>query len=1134
MSGAEPELVAPMATSRQQAAVDMPLLQLPFDHARSASGTFRTAVQPLALRGSLTDSLRVLSRQEDATLFLTLLAAFQALLARYTGEEVITLGSPHAQPSEPGNGIPIQQREEVLAMCGDLSGDPTFRELLRRVRQLGMEANAHRKPREGSRRGLEWAGGSGSRPFVQVLFSFAKPVAALKSGDDLNHWNAEDAEVQFDLCLEISDRPDGPLGRFAYNRDLFEAETIGRMAVHFQTLIEGIAAAPDQRLSLVPMLTEEEERRILVEWNDTRADHPRESCVHHLVEAQAARTPDSVAVVYQDRRLTYGELNAQANQLAHYLIKRGVGPEVPVGVCLERSLEMAVALLGVLKAGGACMPLDPDYPKERLTFMQEDAKAPVVLTQPGLLPEPEGTETEVIHLAPNWDAIQREEQHNPQSGVKPENLAYVLYTSGSTGKPRGVLLTHGGLVNHNLTAIKLYGLTPKDRVLQFSSTSFDIAIEEIFPTWMSGGSVVLKTEEVSLEVTEFLRWIGEQGITVLDLPTAYWHDLVHQLPDLAEPFPAALRLVVVGGEKASAVTFANWLKVVGNRVRWINTYGPTEASVIATAYEPGPSPGSPDGLSELPIGRPIANTQVYILDSHRRPVPVGVAGELYVGGCGVARGYLNRPELTTERFLPDPFRQEPGARLYRTGDLARYRSDGNIEFRGRSDHQVKIRGFRIELGEIETTLSRHPELREAVVIAWESEPGEKRLVAYLVPAGEARPTVSELRGFLKGKLPEYMVPSAFVMLKAMPLTPNGKVDRRGLPAPEQGNSAPHEASAGPRDAFESRLVEIWEEVLGTRPVGVRENFFELGGHSLLAVRLMHRMEKAFGKRLPIVTLFEAPTIVQLAEIFRRDGWSARWSSLVPIQPGGSRPPFFCVHGFGGTILRFRDLARRLGPDQPVYGLQAQGLDGMHPCLTRVEEMAAHYISEIRALQPEGPYFIGGYSLGGTIAFEMARQLQAQGQTPGLVALLDVVPGRPESKLALIFKLLKLSPQEQFAYLRRKIKKKVKRHFALIGLPQALRNVRAGCARAEDQYQMQVYPGRVTLFLPIEKSLRGFDDPQTAWNQWATGGVEIYRVAGDHGSIVEEPDVRDLAERLGTCLEKAQSSRIADLRLTIAD
>jgi amino acid adenylation domain-containing protein len=628
-----------------------------------------------------------------------------------------------------------------------------------------------------------------------------------------------------------------------------------------ERLVEALETAPTRAVRSLDVLPEAERRQVVVEWNATEADYPKERCIHQLVEAQVERTPEAVAVVFEDEWLTYRALNARANQLAHHLKALGVGPEVLVGVCVERSLGLVVGLLGVLKAGGAYVPLDPSYPQERLAFMVEDARPKVLLTQQHLL----GTlpkHSTVLCLDTDWQLIARESQEDLINLTSPLNLAYVIYTSGSTGRPKGVAIMHGNVTNHNTTQAKNFSLCSEDRALQFASISFDAAVEEIFPTWLRGATLIIRSAGPLATGKEFLQFIQEHQITVLNLPTAYWHEWVHESSLSNVSLPPCLRLVVVGGEKALAENFAKWRRLLNHDVAWINTYGPTEATVVTLLYQRDASVEANDQL-DIPLGRPLANTQVYVLDSYLKPVPVGVPGELYIGGAGLAQGYFNRPELTAERFTPHPFSEVPGARLYQTGDVVRYLPDGNIEFLGRVDHQVKVRGFRIELGEIEAVLGGHPGVREVVVLAREDSPGEKRLVAYVVAQEGPAPSVSELRGFLKERLPEYMVPSAFVGLPALPLTPNGKVDRKALPAPDGRGVA--EGYVPPCTPTEELLAGIWGEVLRQERVGRHDNFFALGGHSLVAMQVIAQLSQVFPVKLPIHTLFAGPTVAELAE-----------------------------------------------------------------------------------------------------------------------------------------------------------------------------------------------------------------------------------------------------------------------------
>jgi amino acid adenylation domain-containing protein len=1106
---------------------EIPVLELPTDRPRPALQSFRGAMHRFAFPKSLSERLHQLANREQASFFTTILAGFVALLRRYSAQEDFVLGTVTSGRKHTELETLLGCFQNPLALRLKLTGDPSFRELLTHTREVTLSALSHDSaPFERLVEELSVRRDTSRNPVFPVMFSLVPPTPAFAAGWDLNQLDLEIGTAKFDLDLELDDRPAGLQGRFVYCTDLFEPATIERMVGHFQTMLEGIVADPEQTVSRLPMLSAAEQRQF-AQWNSTETSYPRERCMHELVEAQVVRTPNSVAVEHASVSLTYLELNQRANQLAHFLAKRGIGPESKVGICLRRSLELPVALLAVLKAGAACVPLDPAYPKERLTYMLEDSQTPLVLTQAGLLAEVTDFDAEVVNLDADWklfagESREEDSRENLRSGVKPENLAYVIYTSGSTGKPRGVLLTHGGLVNHNVAAAQLFGMSTADRMAQFASISFDIAVEEIFPTWIAGGALVVREEDASLAVGDFLRWVREKRVTALDLPTAYWHELVRELSESALRLPESLRIVIVGGEKASSAALTAWRKIAGPRVRWVNTYGPTETSVIVTSFEPKAAEEIP---AVLPIGGPIANTKIYILDKNLQPQPVGIAGDLYVSGPGLARGYLNRPETTAEKFVRDPFRNEPDARMYKTGDLARYLASGEIEFAGRTDDQVKIRGYRVELEEIEAVLGSHAGVREVVVAALENAAGEKTLAAYVVPSREQVPTASELRLYLKQKLPHYMVPSAFVLLEAMPKTPNGKVDKRALPAPKASDFAEPQEYVAPTDELETQLTKIWETVLDKKPVGIRDNFFELGGHSLLAARLMHRIEQSLGQRLPLAALLQAPTVEQLAGLLRQEKWSSSWSSLVEIQPEGSRPPFFCVHGVGGNVVGFRDLALHLGADQPFYALQPQGLDGKRPCLTSTSQMAERYIQEIRRVQPEGPYRIGGYSFGGLVAYEMAQQLEAQGEDTALLALFDTYPGKVESRGSQLKNLFGLPLKEQASFVFKKgsfVLMTLRKRLELQMLPRALRNVRQACSKAAGDYDVKPYSGRVTLFRVKEKSVGSLNDPYAIWWRVASEGVDLREISGDHLSLLKEPQVRLLAEQLGDCLEQSLS------------
>jgi amino acid adenylation domain-containing protein len=845
-------LAAQLSYWQQQLAGAQTVLELPTDRPRPAVQTFRGATQFLTLAEPLSQKLKTLSQRSGVTLFMTLLAAFQTLLYRYTGQEDICIGSPIANRNRSETEELIGFFVNTLVLRTDMSENPSFQELLGRVREVTLGAYAHQDlPFEQLVEALQPERNLSHQPLFQVMFVLQNaPMSALELPDlTLSSLEMESSTAKFDLTLSIEDTEQGLVGSLEYNTDLFDAATISRMLEHFQTLLEGIVANPDQRLSDLPLLTQLERQQLLVEWNDTQVDYPKHLCIHQLFEAQVERTPDAVAVVFEDQQLTYGELNRRANQVAHHLRSLDVGPDSLVGICVERSLEMVIGLLGILKAGGAYVPLDPDYPSERLAYMLSDSQVPVLLTQEKLMSRLSEHQARVVCLDKDWGVTLTENEENPVSGVKPENLAYVIYTSGSTGKPKGVLVTHQGLCNLGSAQIRLFDLRSDSRVLQFASFSFDASISEIVMALCSGAMLCLGTRESLLPGHTLMQFLLEHAITHMTLPPS----ALATLP--TEELPA-LQNIIVAGEACSTALFAQWSK--GRR--FFNAYGPTESTVCATVYE------CPNGSRKLPIGRPIINTQVYILDPHLQPVPVGVPGELYIGGAGLARGYLNRPELTSEKFICNPFSDEPGARLYKTGDLGRYLSDGNIEFLGRLDDQVKIRGFRIELGEIETVLGQHPAVNEAVVVVREDVPGNKRLVAYVVLNASSAPSMQELlHHFLKQQLPEYMVPSALVLLEALPLTPNGKIDRRTLPAPDMARPEWSGALVSPRTPVEKQLAGIWADVLGLQQVGIHDNFFEVGGDSILSIQIIARANQA-GLKLTPKHLFQHQTIAELAEV----------------------------------------------------------------------------------------------------------------------------------------------------------------------------------------------------------------------------------------------------------------------------
>ncbi|MCP6762148.1 MAG: amino acid adenylation domain-containing protein [Fischerella sp. CENA71] len=835
---------------KQQLASSPPLLELPTDHPRPSIQTFQGSTEYFQLDRELTSQLKTLSHKSGATLFMTLLAVFATLLSRYSGLEDIVIGSPIANRNCSEFESLIGFFVNTLVLRTQLQGNPTFSELLERVREMTLGAYEHQDlPFEKLVEELQPERSLSHTPLFQVMFALQNaPIEKLELPNlTITPFKMESVTAKFDLTLLMEETEAGLTGELVYNKDLFDAATIRQMARHFQLLSEGIVTNPQERVGQLPLLNSAELHQLLVEWNDTQVDYPQDKCIHQLFEEQVERSPDAIAVVFESKQLTYRELNDRANQLAHYLQTLGVKPEVLVGICVERSLEMIVGLLGILKAGGAYVPLDPAYPQDRLSFMLSDSQIPVLLTQEKLvanLPEYAG---HMIRLDADWQVISQQSHTNANSHVQPNNLVYVIYTSGSTGQPKGVLVTHQALCNLATSQIRIFHVQSDSRVLQFASFSFDASISEVVMALCAGAQLYLGTRESLLPGSSLTQLLHDQAITHVTFPPS----ALAAMPPHVD-FPD-LRTIIVAGEACPPDLVSQWSR--GRH--FINGYGPTEATVCATTAV------CTNGESQLPIGRPIANTQVYILDRYLQPVPIGVPGELHIGGVGLARGYLNRSELTLEKFIPNLFSKENSARLYKTGDLARYLPDGNIEYLGRIDEQVKIRGFRIELGEIEAVLSQHPQIREAVVIVREDKPGNRRLVAYIVPNFEPLSS-NELRNLLKEKLAEYMIPSAFIMLESLPLTPNGKVDRKALSVLKQTHTELETTLVLPRTPVEEILADIWIEILGLEQVGIYQNFFELGGHSLLGTQVISRIQDSLEVRLPLRTLFENQTIADLA------------------------------------------------------------------------------------------------------------------------------------------------------------------------------------------------------------------------------------------------------------------------------
>jgi amino acid adenylation domain-containing protein len=854
----------------KQQLVDVPVLNLPGATPRSGSQRHQGASQLLELPQSLLDDLEALSQQAGVTLFMVLLAAFQTLLHRYTGQEDIAIGSPianrHRRELEGLIGFLVNS----LVLRTNLADDPPFCELLDRVRDVTLAAYAHQDlPFEKLVEELQPVRSLGQNPLFQVVFALQNtPMEQLTlPGLVLSPVELETKTARFDLELYVWksgdnfrnlwghgwQQSDGLRGVVVYNTDLFDATTIAALRQHFQTLLKGIVANPKTPLSKLPLLTTAEQQELWQHWQRNQSSYPSDVCIHQLFEAQVRQRPTAIAVEFGERSFTYEALNQGSNQLARYLQRLGIGAKMPVGICLERGGSAIAAMLAVLKAGGAYVPLDSSYPSERLQFMLRDAGIRVVLTQENWADALQIDETKVICLDQEWDAIAQESDEDLSTPCTPEQIAYIIYTSGSTGTPKGVMVPHRA-VNRLVCATNYMQIEPGDRIAQVANLAFDAATFEVWGALLNGAQLIGIEREVTLSPTEFVSKLQQQEINILFLTTALFNQTVSQIPDAFR----SLKYLLFGGEMVNVDRVRSVVQA-GKPRHLIHVYGPTENTTFSTWFE---VQDVPEQATTIPIGQAIANTQVYLLDVHLNPVPAGVIGEIYLGGDGLAWGYLQRPELTAERFTHFESSILGDSKLYKTGDRALYRSNGNLEFLGRTDDQIKLRGFRVELGEIEVAIAQHPTLQTAVVIVHDID-RDRQLIAYVVPKAAAIPTERELRSFLKTKLPAYMLPAAFVMLDALPLTANGKVDQKALPPPNR-TVAMERLSIAPTTSLEASLVELWTHLLG-RTVGIHDNFFELGGHSLLATQLVSRMRDRLQVELPLRSVFETPTIAALAE-----------------------------------------------------------------------------------------------------------------------------------------------------------------------------------------------------------------------------------------------------------------------------
>ncbi len=1104
---------------------ELPMLELPTDRPRPAQPTWRGGMETCTIAAPLIDAVKELSRSEGATPYMTLLAAFQVLLYRYSGQDEIVVGGATNMRNRPDFEPLIGYFLNTVVYRSHVGADVSFREFLGRVKNTVIGALAHSDiPFDAVVRELAPQRDTGRHPLFQVLFSMRPPFTDFPDGWDVTDMEVHSGTSTFDLFVEFSEHPHGLAGRFVYSTDLFDRPTIQRLSANFQVLLKELLANPDQAVSRVPLLADEERNTLLVDWNATHKDFPKLH-IHELFEARQEAQPDHPALIFRGRKFSYAELNVRSNKLAHYLREKGAGRGTLVGIYMERSFEMVVALLAVLKSGAAYVPYDPEVPQSRLGMMLADSQPVCVLTQQQLIGNLAEYGGEKIVLDAPCEGVEGQSGANLGIAIAPGDAIYAIYTSGSTGVPKAAINTHQAVANRILWMQDEYPIQANDRILQKTPYTFDVSVWEFFWPLACGATLV----------------IAEPGG---HRDPSYLANLIHTRADHDDSFRAFHAAGVSGARKPRPLRFAapRFLErgSIASRCDGKSFFSALRRSCTICTGLPkrrwmlriGTAPNEAPCVT-VPIGRPISNVKAYILDRNLAPVPIGVAGELHIGGVALASGYLNRPQLTAERFIADPFSDDPSARLYKTGDRTRFLADGNIEYLGRLDNQVKLRGYRIEVGEIESAILQWDQVQAAIVVMREDSTIGKHLVGYIVPAASGL-DARAIRTFLKERLPDYMIPSHFVFLESMPLLSNGKVNRSALPMPQHCPQATREEYVAPDDAIERQLVAIWEALLGTHPIGVNHDFFDLGGHSLLALELLSGIKLQFEVELPLATLFYAPTIRTLAALIRDSEARAVDSPIVPIQPNGTKPAIYCIGALGGEVMLFRRLSQLLGQDQPLYGLQPFSLGER---LSTVESIAAGYLAELRQWGEPRPFALLGYSFGGLVAIEMARQLRKNGNEPAVTAIIDArylagckavepIKARIHRYLYHLDQSIRgprgigyLVDRFRYSFLRRV--RKVSEGLGVELLKTATDIVGRQMIAAES-YRPKPYSGRIYMFR-AESRTELLDDQTMGWGKILLD-LQIDDVPGDHGTINTGENVRVLAGKLMKILKNAANGQ----------
>lgn len=1088
----------------------IPEITLPCDHPRPATQTYNGEWIDYSISSKLYSSLQELSRNQHVTLNMTMLTAFKILLHRILGVDDIIVGSPISGRTHPQIENLIGFFVNTVVLRTNLKDNPTILDALERVRQTSLNAQEHQDlPYEIVVERLNPNRDPSRNPFFQTMFAYQDARVWQPEFSNLRAQGIEigtdTAKIDFTLFAEENDN--GLLFRAEYNTDLYNSQTINRFLRLYEHILKSIVSNPQQRLNEISLVTEKELKAI-TQWNATSRPYPQSRCIHHFFEEQATKIPDALAVVFENHNLTYSQLNTKANQLAHYLRDKGVRSDVPVGVCMDRSLEMIVALYGILKAGGAYVPVDPVYPRARIEHIIHESGISILLTDNNNASRIDGLGLVRLNLDTADSNLSDQKVSNPDWTVPINSLAYIIYTSGSTGKPKGVMNEHKGILNRLLWAQETFPLGEHDRVLQKTPYSFDVSVPEFFWSLMFGAQLVVAQPGRHKDPDYLVQTIIKHKITSVEFVPSML-DVLLKHPQVQNC--CSIRQVYCAGEALSYDIQKRFFQIFSADL--YNLYGPTEAAVEVSWWKCDPD----SSLTFVPIGKPIANTQLYILDSMMNQVPPGVDGELYIGGVQVARGYVNRTESTKESFLPDPFNTEQSSRLYKTGDICRWLDDGNIEYLGRTDDQIKLRGFRIELGEIENVLRQHASVLQAVVMIREDLPNQKYLAGYVILEGDST-TEEDLLNYLTQKLPAYMVPSVIMKVELIPLTNNGKADRKSLPKPEIRTQETKQHT--PLTKTEIKLAELWKHLLNIDSIGLNDHFFRLGGHSLLAAELFFKIREHFTINLPLHTIFQAPTIRQLAKVIDSTTWDLTTKDLVLIKPGKGTQPIFYLPGIGGHTLSFYHLAETMQLNHPQYGLNLPGMDGNTEPLKTIEELATYFIELIQTVQPHGPYNLCGYSFGGRVAFEMAIQLQDAGETIDFLGLLGATaPGYlPTSEIRWrrtmyrIFDFLSVGPAKQWDYLRFKIRNKLLRKHKQNGKPNFpnQQNVVDASMKAWYRYvPSRQLKGDLTVIrenFTFSELYSRYSDPQYGWAKYVHGTIHSNSIDCAHLDLFKPPHV----------------------------